>query len=186
MSKQQLNYIIESIKLLRYRLIKHEANETQARNAASHRLWIVIDVLALRISSSSAPSVVQKQLRFWCALNCCEKVKVWCCVNSPTIVQRSNGLAWLRAEFKASTQCKCFLTNHNPRIASPYQTAHRWSFNWECSADDARCAQKREFSFYFSHISPSPHFLMTLDSFQYHHQQRCLHISIPTSQLHLQ
>lgn len=110
-----------------------------------------------------------------CRTSCCEKVKVRCCVNSPTIDEDSIefGLAWLHAEFFFD-----FLTNSNQQRALS-DSKNNWNFALvignilrmcsKCIGDGDDREKERVFLLLFPFISPSPHFLMTLDSFRYHH-----------------
>lgn len=131
--QQQSHYVIESITLLHYRLIKHEARKKPSAKDPKQ-----FSSLQQSIGSKFSHQafhhhqqhlrLCKEKLQFWCALNCCEneKVKVWCCVSSPAIVQ-SSGFAWmgartpLRADARFLT--KCF--QQQPHVATrsfPYQT----------------------------------------------------------------
>lgn len=171
----------------------------------------MIDVLPLRISSSSSAHdqhcAKTRASLVMCRTSCCEKVKVWCCVNSPTIVQfQSNSVSHGLMQNSALWRwCSIFSRSQPAALANDSLSDARNNWKYKliignvllmCGAQD-NCndydndgddREKREFSFYFSvfpYISPLPHFLMTLDSFQYHHQQRA-RCNFHTAEMHLE
>lgn len=152
-SLNQLNcYVIGRLGMTSDRV--HKAHS--ASRASGHRCFDRCSFVQNFIIS--ADSIVQESLHRWCALNCCEKVKVWCCVNSPPAISARK--EWSRMASRAAHHgARCMWMY--PSDASIFSRVARAraifllirrkrNFNWDCSAaadadvsSTANCCSRR-------------------------------------------